>query len=159
MIGNYLITDYSITFFVPKLQTVLVESIAHPCTPHAVGGEALIVLAPQLFIFQRVHLPQFPAQIPGEGVDFAAFFDVFDDDGEVGAGLEKRFQAGVDVDKLLEERVVIADDAQVGRILGVDDIQVSGSASLFLRFRPARVEHIPVRRGGDDVINRGDGEA
>ncbi len=134
------------------------KRITHPRTAHAVGGEALVVLAPDFFVFEGVGFPQFAAQIPGEGVDFAAFFDIFDDDGEVGTGLEEGLEPGVDADQLLDEGAVIADVAEVGGVFGVDNIQVFRGTALFLRFRSLGVEHVPVGRGGDDVINGGEGE-
>ena len=62
------------------------ECIAYPGGAQAIGCQANIVLAPDLFVFKRVSLAELTPQIPGERIDLATFLDVFDDYRKVGFG-------------------------------------------------------------------------
>ena len=66
---------------VPELQAIMMKSIAHPGIAHPIRCQALVILAPNLFIFKRVSFPQAPAQIPGQRIDFSSFLYILHDDG------------------------------------------------------------------------------
>src|SRR3972149_12330046 len=101
------------------------KGIAHPGVPQSVGGQADVVLAPDLFILEGVDLSQSAGKIPGQGVDPAALLDVLDDDREVGAGAQDGLEAGVDINQPIEEYIVVTNVSEVGWIFGVGHIEVA----------------------------------
>ena len=60
------------------------ERIAHPRGAESERGDGLVVLAPDLFIFERIRFAEFAADVPGQWVDFTSLLHVLDDDGQVG---------------------------------------------------------------------------
>ena len=60
------------------------ERIAHPRGVKSVRREGLVVLHPDFFIFERVGLAEFAAEVPCEGLDFPTLLHVLDNDGEIG---------------------------------------------------------------------------
>ena len=59
------------------------KRIADPGAVHPVGGQALVVLQPDLLILEGVGFAEFAANVPGQGVDLPALLDVLDDDCQV----------------------------------------------------------------------------
>jgi hypothetical protein len=49
---------------IPELQTIMVEGVANPCIAQPIGRQALIVLAPDFFIFKVESFTQDTRQIP-----------------------------------------------------------------------------------------------
>ncbi len=70
---------------VAELQAVMVEGIAHPGVSQPVRRQALVILAPDLLIFERIGISQPRRQVPRQGVKLAALLHVLDDDRQVGA--------------------------------------------------------------------------
>ena len=70
--------------FIPELQTIMMEGVAYPGAVHPVGCQALVVLQPDLLIFERVGFSKFAANVPGQRVNLPALLDVLDDDRQVG---------------------------------------------------------------------------
>ena len=131
------------------------EGVADPGVAEAVGRQADVVLAPDLLVFERVETADAARQVPGQGVDAAALLDVLDDDRQVGARPNPARQTGVDRHQPIEEDVVVVEVAQVGRVVGVNDIEIGGAAATALGLGAAGVEHVPVGRGGQDVVEDG----
>ena len=129
------------------------KRITHPCGPESVRGDGLVVLHPNLFILERVALAEFAADVPGQWINLSALLDVLDDDGRIGFLAQQWFQADIDLYQFREEGLVIIHVAEVVGIVGVEDIEVAGGAAFLLGLGAAGTQHVPVGRGGEDVVN------
>ncbi len=89
------------------------ERIAHPGIPDAIGRQADVILQPDALILEDIGLPQPPGQVPGQGVDLAAFFDVFNDDCQVCLRAQDGLHRLVNPGQFFDEFIIIRDVAQV----------------------------------------------
>ena len=66
---------------IPELQTIVMESVAYPCGTKPERRKRLVILQPDLFIFQRVHCAQLTRNIPCKRIYLSALLYVFYDNG------------------------------------------------------------------------------
>ena len=60
------------------------ERIAHPRGPQPERREPLVILNPNLFIFECVGPAKFAGDVPRQRVNLPTLLHVLDDDGEIG---------------------------------------------------------------------------
>ena len=99
----------------------MMECIAHPRRPKSEWRQALVVLHPDLFIFQCIRFANFACDVPGEGIDLAALFYILHDDRQVGFIAQQRLQSPVNSHQLLKKFLIIFD---IPQIMGVICVQV-----------------------------------
>src|SRR5689334_3087173 len=75
---------HKLFLFIPELQTIVMECIAYPGRPQSKGSQALVILNPDLFVFQRVGFAKLTRNVPCQRIDLPPFFYVLDDDGQIG---------------------------------------------------------------------------
>ena len=61
----------------------MMEGIAHPGGPKPKWGERLVILQPDLFIFEGVRFAELPRNVPRQRIDLPALLYVLDDDGHI----------------------------------------------------------------------------
>ena len=60
------------------------KCIAHPGGAHPERCQGLVILEPDLLVFERVGLAEFARDIPRQRIDLPALFHVLNDDREIG---------------------------------------------------------------------------